>query len=513
MKSFVRTKIIKGREYLYEITPYYDQEAGKWRQKTKYLGKNNNGEPVKKERTGKSGQIFNFGEYIPVYWAIKEHKIIEALLSSCSPEEAAFIVLLASNRLLDPCPPANLNTWLEGTYLSRLIPRVDFKHDNLMQVLQKISDRSVIEVFSRMFASINDLSDERVLYTLRLFDIPDLMREKGCRFSSKEDLEQELGVSIQYDPKKKILTGFDTFQLPHIAIKNSIERVRLGEIQGGIIVPHWDYHSSSLVSRLLDAQSPFIVRTDTSYGPVSSHVLDWSEQMDNPKNIKHFHGKSCYIQPFSVKFGMTRVPGFILHDIKKEQVDRLAFNKKIHQVRDLIRETPEYPGPVQEFLHETAGPFLKFFTIAENKGSYQIRMNQDEMNHTIKKFGRSCVLYQGNFTWEECFSLTDMRGILEQDMSHLILQLERDFQGYRIDRIRKGLFFICFLSILIQNLIMNRLLSAQIPEVFSFESLVTELKTIHIVKSYQPSVSPQRLTRKQKSLISFFGGIPPMKGD
>ncbi|HWQ67281.1 MAG TPA: hypothetical protein VN372_10460 [Methanospirillum sp.] len=513
MKTFVRTKVIKGKEYLYEVTPYYDQEAGKWRQKTKYLGKNIDGEPVKKERAGKSGQIFDFGEYIPAYWAVREHKIIEALLSSCSPDEAASVVLLAINRLLYPCPPVSLDSWLEGTYLSRLIPGADFEEDNLMLMLQKISDRPVAEVFSQMFASINDLSDQRVLFTLRLHDIPELMREKGSGLYSEEMLERELGVRIQYDPNKKILAGFDAFQFQRAVIEDSIERVSSGEISGGIIVPHWDYLSPSLMLRLVQAGCPFITRTDAAYGPVASHVLAWSEQMDHPANIRYYHGEACYIRPFSVNFGKTGVPGYILHDIKKEHTDRLTFHKNIHSVRDLIQETRGYPGTAQELLNEAAGPFRRFFTVEETNGSFQIRTDQEEMNLTIKKFGRSCVLYQGDFSWEECFLLADMRGTLEQEMSQYISLLERDFRGYRIDRIRKGIFFICYLTILIRSLIINRLQVAQVPEITSFESLIAELMPIHIIKSYQSSVSPQRLSRKQKSIISYFGGIPPMKGE
>lgn len=513
MKPFVRTKVIKGKEYLYEVTPYFDQESGKWRQKTKYLGKNIGGEPVKKDRGGKSGQIYDFGEYLPAYWVVKEYKILESLLSICSPDEAASVVLLAINRLFFPCPPVNLTSWLEGMYLSKLIPNAEFDEDTLMLMLQKISDRPVAELFSQMFSSVNDLSDQRVLFTLRLHDIPELMREKGSGLYYEEMLERELGVRIQYDPVRKILAGFEAFQFQRAVIEDTIDRVSTGKIPGGIIVPHWDYLSPSLMLRFIHAGCPFITRTDASYGPVSSHVLAWGEQMDHPANIRYYHGEACYIRPFSVKFGKISIPGYILHDIKKEQADRLAFHKNLQSVRDLIQETRGYPGTLHELLNETAGPFRRFFLIEESNGSSQIRTDQEEMNLTTKKFGRSCVLYQGNFTWEECFSLADMRGTLEQEMSQFISQLERDFRGYRIDRIRKGVFFICFLTMLIKSLIINRLVSAQLPDVRTFESLITELRPIHVVKSYQPSVSPSRFSRKQKSIISYFGGIPPLKGD
>ena len=50
MKSFIRVKKINGQEYLYEITPYYDKEKKQIRQKSKYLGKNVNGVPIRVRR-------------------------------------------------------------------------------------------------------------------------------------------------------------------------------------------------------------------------------------------------------------------------------------------------------------------------------------------------------------------------------------------------------------------------------------------------------------------------------
>ena len=513
MKSFIRKKKIKGHEYLYEITPYYDPDIGKWRQKTKYLGKNIDGEPVKKDRGGKVGQIYEFGEYIPAYWAVKTHKIIEALLTSCSPDETATVILLTINRLIHPCPPANLTTWLESTYLSRLIPGAEFSEADLLLVLQKISDRPVAEVFSRMFASINDLSGRRVLFTLRLHDIAELMKEKGSGLFSDEILERELGVRIHYDPEKQILAGFDAFQFQRAVIEDTIDQIASKKIPEGIIVPHWDYLSPSLMLRIINAGCSFITRTDASYGPVSSHISTWGEQMDHPANIRYYRGEACYIRPFSISYGKNQVHGYILHDIRREQADRLAFHKNLQNIRDLVQETKDYPGTIEELLNESAGSFRKYFIIDKTRENPSIRTEQEEVHQANKRLGRTCVLYRGDFSWEECFTFADMRGNLEQQMSSFISQLERDFKGYRIERIRKGIFFICFLAVLIKELIVNRLLSAQIAEAPSFEALLTELRPIYVIKSYQPSIFPYRLSKTQKTILSYFGGIPPLKGD
>jgi hypothetical protein len=74
MKSFTRIKKINGQEYLYEITPYYDKEKKQIRQKSKYLGKNVEGVPVKvrsQEKVPK--KVLSHGEFVPF------KKIIEDL--------------------------------------------------------------------------------------------------------------------------------------------------------------------------------------------------------------------------------------------------------------------------------------------------------------------------------------------------------------------------------------------------------------------------------------------------
>ncbi len=513
MKPFIRTKVIKGKEYLYEVTPYYDPETGKWRQKTRYLGKNVDGEPVKRSKSIQSGQIFDLGQYLPAFWAVREYKIFESLLTSCSPGEAATLVLLAINRLVSPCPPENLNSWAESTYLSRLIHGAEFESEDLVYLLQKVTDRPVVEVFSTMFSNLNNLADQKVLFTLKLHDIPEMQRETGSGLFSEEMVERQLGVRIQYDHEKNIPAGCEVFQFQRSVIEDSIEMLCSGRVPEGVIVSHWDYLSPSLMLRLVNAGCSFITRADATYAPILSHILNWSDQMDHPANIRYYNGEACYIRPFSTRIGKEAIPGYILHDIKKEQVDRLAFHKNLQNIRDLIQETRNYDGTMEDLLNETAGHFRPFFTLETTGGLHSFRTNQKAVSEMNQKLGRTCVLYQGDFSWEDCFDLVDLRGQFEHLMSIYVSQFERDFFRYKIDRIRKGIFFVAFLTVLLRHLIRSRLEAAHFPDVISFEALQAELLPIHVIKSYHPMIFPQKLNRRQKSILSFFGGIPSLVGE
>jgi hypothetical protein len=118
---FVRTKIINGNPYLYEITPYWDYQTGKQRQKSKYLGRADRplssadsgtlsssssiSSSISSPTTGKTTlskvkHQVDFGDAYLFHALVKELKL-DQLLKQCFPEEEAhFILLAAGYRLL-----------------------------------------------------------------------------------------------------------------------------------------------------------------------------------------------------------------------------------------------------------------------------------------------------------------------------------------------------------------------------------------------------------------------------
>lgn len=92
---------------------------------------------------------------------------MEALLSICSPHEAATLIVVAINRLIQPCPPANLSTWLAETSIPSLFSCPSLDTEEIHHILQKVSDQPVAGMFTRMFSRINGLSDEPILMTMQ----------------------------------------------------------------------------------------------------------------------------------------------------------------------------------------------------------------------------------------------------------------------------------------------------------------------------------------------------------
>ena len=123
MKSFTRIKTINGQEYLYEITPYYDKEKKQIRQKSKYLGKNLNGVPVKiRSKDQFPKKVLSHGEFIPLR-KISEDLDLEQILSETLPANQIWPVLsLAMNYVIRPRALTHIQSWYEGTILQKIIP-------------------------------------------------------------------------------------------------------------------------------------------------------------------------------------------------------------------------------------------------------------------------------------------------------------------------------------------------------------------------------------------------------
>ncbi len=89
MKSFTRIKKINGQEYLYEITPYYDKEKKQIRQKSKYLGKNVNGVPVRVRSQEKiPKKVLSHGEFMPSRRSQRTLIWKRFFLMSCPPRKS-----------------------------------------------------------------------------------------------------------------------------------------------------------------------------------------------------------------------------------------------------------------------------------------------------------------------------------------------------------------------------------------------------------------------------------------
>ena len=149
MKSTIRIKKINGKEYWYEDIPYYDKEKKQIRHKSKYLGKNVNGKPVKvREELNRNPDLltpsiprhsFNYGELLPVFSIINDLQIDTHLDDLIDEMEKDMLITLSINRIVRPTAMHNIKTWYEGSALSLEYPELPLTSQNISELLKNIT--------------------------------------------------------------------------------------------------------------------------------------------------------------------------------------------------------------------------------------------------------------------------------------------------------------------------------------------------------------------------------------
>jgi hypothetical protein len=137
MKPLRRIKKKNGIEYWYEETPYYDKVKKQIRHKSKYLGRNVDGHPVRmrsapdeiKIKTGKKlasvRSSFDYGSILILQAIMSELNIDSYIQDLLTPSEVAMIRTLAFNRIIRPLAMKNVSDWYEGTSLALESPQIN----------------------------------------------------------------------------------------------------------------------------------------------------------------------------------------------------------------------------------------------------------------------------------------------------------------------------------------------------------------------------------------------------
>ena len=176
MKPIVRIKKINGKEYWYEDAPYYDPEKKQIRHKSRYLGKNINGNPVKVRTESGIGpgisatpkEAFTHGNLLPLQKHIQELHIDEHLSTLTTNREKEAILALTINRILRPVAMHLVSTWYEESSLFLTNPDLHLSSQNISELLSNIGDSGVPEEFMGLL--VRNLSTNSTL----IYDITSL---------------------------------------------------------------------------------------------------------------------------------------------------------------------------------------------------------------------------------------------------------------------------------------------------------------------------------------------------
>ena len=323
MKPFTRVKIIKGHEYIYEITPYYDSVSKIIKQKSKYLGKSVNGKPVRKT-PNLPRNTYHYGEFIPLLDTVEKLKIEETLNLNLPTDKSRILLALSFNRVVRPMPFHLAQSWYETTR---------FKNDwnltmtsqRISELLAEIGESSVPNLFSSRLVQQATVGKTLIYDITSLSSYSKMINLLEYGYNREHSGTEQVNLSLVVDKEKGIPLLYDVYPGSIVDVStllNTVKKIRALNIQNYTLVLDRGFFSTSNVDELFKSSLNFIVPATYQLKDVKQLMSTLHKNIADPDNLHVFGKETLFVKSVMLPVGEHNLRGYGYYSPSKEHNDR-----------------------------------------------------------------------------------------------------------------------------------------------------------------------------------------------
>jgi hypothetical protein len=445
MKPFIRVKKVRGNEYLYEITPYYDSVTGKVRQKSRYLGKKDESgaaiPPVSRKQTSR---VLACGDYLPFLGVARDLGFETMLQSVIPPRDTSVVMALAVNLASRPGTLSGVREWYNWTAVSLAYPDADMRPGRILQVVQSLADFRILDSFTthgieydaytRPAGLVAGIVPEETAPPLRDYSPP------GVQPSTEYCL-------ILCNPGEGIVTGLR--RLPDSAparLKACIHTNSLIEEYTPIVFPRGCITAGHL-GLLAPTDFPFVLPVPPLrvFGSDDAKVILKAVLADY--NYHTMEDEAVYIKAAPVSIGSRVIPGFIVLNASSERIARIRHHHEIMRIEEDLHGITVLPevNP-DDIIRDIAGDLAPFVTWVPDGTGGHAKIDRERLTYAIMEAGMIMVLHRGGMLREDCLNLLSARRTFNDILSERLRLLYRMIQGQPAERIPNGILILAVLA-------------------------------------------------------------------
>ena len=511
MKSFIRIKNIDGRNYAYEIAPYYDPKTKNTKQKSKYLGKYVDGE-IKRPRSKLPISTYDYGEFLPFMKIVDELAIGKILHSLLTKNQVNTILTLALNRLVKPESTVNVRTWYNGTFLSGLYSDLPLSSQSLSEFMMKVGVSTIPMDFSKCF--IEEMGKGSPL----LYDITSMSSTSKLmdilEYGYNRDYEPlpQLNISLIAHKDKGIPLFFDVHPgsvTDVTTLENTIRKLRSLGFKKPTMILDRGFFSGTNLGEMTGRKYNFIMPASFSSKAIKSLVSNSRSDIESGRYLVRYQGMPLFVKPVKPKIGDRRVDGFVFYDMKHEKDDKTRFYGNLSAITERLkkRKLKKWEKPSKVFESIT-GEYSQYFNWRTELGRFKVSVKDKAVSQRVNRMGFTVILQRGNHSWEEALIWSRERDVIEK----MFKQLKNDLEGqpFRTHKteVAKGWIFVTFLSLIMRSRLLQLLRETELSKEYSVPLLLLVLSRLKKVKLSDGSIIITEITRKQRGIFKSLNITP-----
>ena len=508
MKPIIRIKKIGGREYFYEVTPYYDPKTRRIRHKSKYLGKNVDGKPVR-VRNKLPRRTYSYGEFLPFLRIAEELKFEELLSRHLPDEKVRTILTLAYNRAIRPLAFSHIKSWYEGTVLSKMFGNIPISSETLSHLMQALGSSDLPLEFSKGLIREVSTSSALIYDITSLSSYSDLISLLEYGYNRDGMALPQLNLSMTVDKKMGIPVMYDIYPGSIVdvsTLKNTIKKVEYCGVHNFVLILDRGFFSTPNISELLGSNISFVVGVPSRIKEAKRIISGIHKRINDPNKMQMYNNELIFVMPVKVGVGGSALNAYAFYNPTREREEQDAFYKRLYGVVERLKTVKLTKWmSAKDVVEEVAGPLQQYIEWKENDERIEVSIRAKAVAQRVNQMGKFILAYNGDFTWHEVLSMYRGRDIVEKGFE----MLKNDISALPLNAQKtetvKGFIFLCFLALILRMRLLRMMQDTELSKNYTVDALLLELEKIKKVELSNNEMILTELTKKQKDILARLG--------
>jgi len=551
--TFIRTKIIHGIAYLYEITPYWDYKANKQRQRSKYIGR---ADKLTSSRTISSSNhssstpsnpisdnieqntdislptvkhLVDFGDAY-LYKALVEELSLPKILKQCfTEEEANFILLAAGYRLLCGKAFSIMESWLESSELQNMFP-VSFSLSSpaVSNHLAKLGcgDAENISHFFLHWSNQFKIEGDNWLFDLTSFT----SQAKDIEFleyghNNQEETLPQINMGLLVNQTRKLPLYYKLYpgSIKDVStLVNIVQETRLLSIPSMKMILDRGFYSQTNLTALFKAEINFVLPLPRTCKHLTRQIIKAHlKELESAKYLYQVGNQLLYcIQgslPYTIyqtdpETGKKITKEYTLYyslyrDTEQQQKEHQDFLRNLLEAEETLKSidwiritSSEERNKLLKDKVKGWSEYLSLIWDIEQE-NYSIERNDKAIQQMKAEMGLHIWLHSEALLPEELIPLYRERDMVEKlfdasknELAGLPLRVHKTNTLY-------GLIFILFISLIVQYHLLDKMKKGNVDPKFSISRIFFEMHKLKKAIWFGKYRLVNEITKTQRTIL------------
>ena len=324
MQPTRRIKVKNGIEYWYEETPYYDKDKKQIRHKSKYLGRNVDGQPVRmrsapdevkektKKKTTEVKSSFDYGSIFVLQSIMEELNLDRHLANLLPSSEVSMIRALAFNRIIRPTAMKNVDSWYDGTSLALEFPQINLTSQRVSELLCRLGESNIPDRFMSQLIEGTGTKNTIIYDITSLSSYSQLINLLEYGYNRDGESLPQINMSLILDKDKGIPVMYDIFpgSISDVStLSGTLKKIKAHGIQNYVAVMDRGFFSLSNLLELMGDKISFVMAAKLQLNDLKQLMTEAQKDIDDVKYLHKFNKDPIFAKPITYNLDSVEVHG------------------------------------------------------------------------------------------------------------------------------------------------------------------------------------------------------------